>query len=255
MLQATNLPMVFTRKHLPKRMWWVRWSAWPKMWLFRSLSVEECLSYWWRVAWGTTCMTCEQIDDLFGMVAELKEDVERLRSIREWEQEIDWWSNSLPNLQERHWSDIPQSVVDLPCHHQAEGGNLRHEKEWKQVPAQCHKQMPAQAPLCDWFESLKPEGKATEDALEDLPARLSRVRWLAPCHKTVSAKMERRVIVAGNSLLRETEDPIRQPDSICWDMHCLPEALVRVITRELPSLIHPSDYYPLLIVQRKLYNR
>ena len=53
----------------------------------------------------------------------------------------------------------------------------------------------------------------------------------------------------GDSLLRETEDPIRQPDSICWDMLCLPEALVRVITRELPSLIHPSDYYPLLIVQ------
>ena len=29
----------------------------------------------------------------------------------------------------------------------------------------------------------------------------------------------------------------------------LPEAEVRDISRELPSMIHPSDYYPLLIVQ------
>ena len=44
----------------------------------------------------TTCVRCEQLDDLFGMVAGLKEEVERLRSIRECEQEIDWWSNSHP---------------------------------------------------------------------------------------------------------------------------------------------------------------
>ena len=29
----------------------------------------------------------------------------------------------------------------------------------------------------------------------------------------------------------------------------LPEAEVRDISRELPSMIHPSDYYPLLTVQ------
>jgi len=39
-------------------------------------------------------------DDLLSMVAELQEEVERLRCIRECEQETDWWSNSLPHLQE-----------------------------------------------------------------------------------------------------------------------------------------------------------
>ena len=32
-------------------------------------------------------------------------------------------------------------------------------------------------------------------------------------------------------------------------MCCLPGARVRDISRKLPGLIHPSDYYPLLIVQ------
>lgn len=45
----------------------------------------------------TTCMRCEQVEDLLIPVAELKEE-ERLRSIRDCEQEVDWWTNSLPYL-------------------------------------------------------------------------------------------------------------------------------------------------------------
>ena len=44
---------------------------------------------------GTVCVRCEQVDGLVRLVAELKEEVERLRAIRECEREIDWWSNSL----------------------------------------------------------------------------------------------------------------------------------------------------------------
>jgi len=44
------------------------------------------------------CVRCEQVNDLFSLVAELKEEVERLRSIRECEREIDWWSRTLPSL-------------------------------------------------------------------------------------------------------------------------------------------------------------
>jgi len=43
----------------------------------------------------STSVRCEQADDLLSMVAELKEEVERLRSIRECEQKIEWWSNTL----------------------------------------------------------------------------------------------------------------------------------------------------------------
>lgn len=57
------------------------------------------------------------MEDLLSMVTELKKEVERLRHIRECEQEIDWWSNSLPYLQESQRGDISQSVVDpLSCH-------------------------------------------------------------------------------------------------------------------------------------------
>jgi len=36
------------------------------------------------------CVQCERVNDLLSLVAELKEEVERLRSIRECESEIDW---------------------------------------------------------------------------------------------------------------------------------------------------------------------
>lgn len=76
-----------------------------------------------KVSRDTTCVRCEQRDDLLGIVAELKEEVERLRSIRGCEQEIDWWSNSVPYLQERHLGNISQTVVDpLPCYHQQREG-------------------------------------------------------------------------------------------------------------------------------------
>ena len=80
---------------------------------------RECLSLLLPSESGrdTVCVRCEQVDGLVSLVAELKEEVERLRAIRECEQEIDWWSNSLPGLKERHWGETPQTVVDpLPCH-------------------------------------------------------------------------------------------------------------------------------------------
>ena len=70
------------------------------------------------------CVRCEQVDELLSLVVELKEEVERLRTIRECEREIDWWSDS---LRER---DVeippPQSVVDpLPCCSQAQRADSR----------------------------------------------------------------------------------------------------------------------------------
>ena len=38
----------------------------------------------------TTCVQCEQVEDLLGLVVELKEEVERLRSVRARERGIDW---------------------------------------------------------------------------------------------------------------------------------------------------------------------
>lgn len=42
-----------------------------------------------------TCVRCDQLNDLLSLVVDLKEEVERLRSIKECEREIDWWSQTL----------------------------------------------------------------------------------------------------------------------------------------------------------------
>ena len=38
-----------------------------------------------------SCVQCDKVNDLLSLVAELKEEVERLRNIRECEREIKWW--------------------------------------------------------------------------------------------------------------------------------------------------------------------
>jgi len=64
------------------------------------------------------CVRCKQVNDLLSLVAELKEEVQRLRSIRECEREIDWWSRILPSLRQRQQDEAPQEAENpLPsCH-------------------------------------------------------------------------------------------------------------------------------------------
>jgi len=50
------------------------------------------------------CVRCDQINDLLSLVAELKEEVERLR---ECESEINWWSCTLPSLRPRQQEAAP----------------------------------------------------------------------------------------------------------------------------------------------------
>jgi len=64
---------------------------------------------------------------------------------------------------------------------------------------------------------------------------------------TASAKKERRVIVADNSLLRGTEGSMCQSDSTHRKVCHLPGSWIRDITKNLPGLVQPADYYPLVI--------
>jgi len=50
------------------------------------------------------------VNDLLSLVAELKEEVERLRSIRECESEIDWWGSTLPSLRQRQQEAAPRKA-------------------------------------------------------------------------------------------------------------------------------------------------
>jgi len=107
------------------------------------------------------CVRCEQVDDLVRLVAELKEEVERLRAIRECEREIDWWSDSLQGLKERYRGETPQTEVDLlPCRCRAEGGDLGVEEGWRQVPARPCRQRPPpyqpHLPRCPYVTNLRP---------------------------------------------------------------------------------------------------
>jgi len=71
----------------------------------------------------------------------------------------------------------------------------------------------------------------------------------APRITTDSARKKRRVIVIGNSLLRQTVGPICRPDPSHREVCCLPGARVRDVAKKLPGLVQPSDYYHLLVMQ------
>ena len=66
---------------------------------------------------------------------------------------------------------------------------------------------------------------------------------------TSSIKKERRVIVVGDSVLRDTKGPICRPDPYHREVCCLPGARVRDIKKKATALVQPSDYYPLLVIQ------
>ena len=43
----------------------------------------------------STCVRCDQVNDLLSLVVDLEEEVERLRSIKECEKEMGWWCQTL----------------------------------------------------------------------------------------------------------------------------------------------------------------
>lgn len=161
-------------------------------------------------------MRCEQVACLLSVVVNLKEKVQRLRSIRKCKQEIDCWSNTV-ELARKTLGWYPPVVVDpLPCCCWVEGDNLREEEDWKWDPAQNHRQPPSwptsvpQVPLHNRFEALELEGEVSEVAVGGPPLRLPRMRQSAPYLETASAKKDRRAIVVGNSLLRGMEVPAQR---------------------------------------------
>ena len=94
----------------------------------------------------TMCVRWEQVGDLLSLVAELWEEVRRLRSIRDSERESDWWSHTLPTLRQTQEPATTQETKVPPSHqaattqktkfppsHQAVGGDLGQGGEWKQV--------------------------------------------------------------------------------------------------------------------------
>ena len=71
----------------------------------------------------------------------------------------------------------------------------------------------------------------------------------SPSIKTSSIRKKQRVIVVGDSLLKGAEGPICRPDPLHREVCCLPGVRVKDVRKKLPSLVRPTDYYPLLLFQ------
>ena len=61
---------------------------------------------------GSTCVRCNQLNDLLSLVADLKEELERLRSTKECEMEIGWWCQTPSALRSWQPSEAPHGA----CH-------------------------------------------------------------------------------------------------------------------------------------------
>ncbi|PKU29756.1 death-associated protein 1 [Limosa lapponica baueri] len=108
-----------------------------------------------------TCVSYEQVNGLLSLVVELKEEVERLRTIRECEREIDWWTHS---LRVREHVEASHTLEDPPpTSHLAVEGDLEKEGKWKQVPARRSRQIPSlllpppELPLQNQYRILQEE--------------------------------------------------------------------------------------------------
>ncbi|KAM8793368.1 LOW QUALITY PROTEIN: UV excision repair protein RAD23 homolog B-like [Eudromia elegans] len=226
---------------------------------------EECLSLY-RLPGSSknmACLRCEQMDDLLSLVVELKEEVERVRAIRECEREIDWWSCVLQSSQASHPEEPPAPCGNpLPSRHRAEGAELtesRDEQPWKWVPVRGGKRTlpwptsPPPVTMSNRYEALDLGEQTDEDADQGPPRGPSAGRQSGPSIKVAPPKekrsswKKRRVIVVGDSLLQGTEAPICRPDPLSREVCCLPGARIRDVTERLPRLVRKGDYYPLLL--------
>jgi len=79
------------------------------------------------------------------------------------------------------------------------------------------------------------------------PEALQRPERPTPQITTISTQKKGKFMIVGDSVLQGTECPVCQADPPHRELCCLPGARVRDITRKLPRLVQPSDYYPLLL--------
>lgn len=66
-----------------------------------------------RRQWKRHPRAMQTADDLLCPVAELEEEVERLRSVRGWERL--WWSHTLPSLREMQWMQTQHGSTHSCC--------------------------------------------------------------------------------------------------------------------------------------------
>ena len=124
--------------------------------------------------------------------------------------------------------------------------------QWQKSPArQCRHTLPEiplppQLPLRNRYSAL--QGQLDNGGNDGFPQLvvLPKSNQTSLSIKTSLAKKKRWGIVIGDSLLKGAEGPICRPDPLHREVCYLPGAWVKDIRKKLPSLVWPSDYYPLL---------
>lgn len=169
-----------------------------------------CLALVSENGMGGTCVRCDQVNDLLCLVAELKEEVERLRSIRESEEEIDWWGQALLTPK-----GVQQEMAKpCPSCHKADTADLIDGGEWKQVPDRRGKRTlsrtpsPPLVPLTNRYEALDPENQA-EDSQEDPPGEPS--GWTSSTKRITTAAVRGKKKKKSGSSRRLSSEGNRGP--------------------------------------------
>lgn len=96
---------------------------------------RECLSFSLDCSRDSSCVRCDQVDDLFSLVAELQDEVERLGSVRAPERAIDWWNQSLASMRQEQPPEIMQDQGNPMSILQQEGSSCKERSEWRVVHA------------------------------------------------------------------------------------------------------------------------
>jgi len=188
-----------------------------------------------------SCVRCYQVDNLLSLVAELREEVDRLRSVRESEQEIDWWSHALTSLKPEQ-GQPPEKAHDqsnpVSSIHQDVGRVLKGSSKWKQVHNRGRKRtlslpaMPPQMPLHNQYKALALEDQSVDNVgvNPSIPEELPRPERTSRRITTTFTRKKRQVIVVEDSLLSGSEGPICWADPphrdgvLIWAINLCPEA-------------------------------
>ena len=229
---------------------------------------------------GSNCVRCDQVNYLLSLMVDLKDEVERLRSVKECERETDCWYQTLSAPRSRQPGVALHGVSHLlpPCNQVTEGNQhadsvpaavnplssppprINNEEsgdvgQWHKAPAhRCRRALPVspqppQLPLQNRYSALQGQlDNGGDDGSPQLVA-LPKSDQSSPSIKTSSIRKKQRVIVVGDSLLKGAEGPICRPDPLHREVCCLPGVRVKDVRKKLPSLVRPTDYYPLLLFQ------
>ncbi|XP_059579167.1 uncharacterized protein LOC132248816 [Alligator mississippiensis] len=207
-----------------------------------ALGCGGCLSLFQALGPGSMatspCGVCSLLGSLARQLEELQATVQRLRAIRDCEQEIDSYCQALLS---REAEGRPRS----PSRPKEDSGTscCVQPGAWTKVvkgPKARRTKAPPPPELSNRYAPLAAPAEPAE-----LPAPTGNM-GLTAAPAPALPKTKRKVFIVGDSLLRGTEGPICFP--LAREVCCFPGARIRDIAERIPKLLKPTDHYPMLLI-------